>query len=41
VHFGLGSRSRADEIEVRWPSGQVQRVKDVEGRRVVKIEEEK
>ena len=41
VHFGLGSRSRADEIEVRWPSGQVQRVKDVEGRRVVKIEEDK
>ena len=40
VHFGLGSRSRVDEIEVRWPSGQVQRLKDVEGRRVVKIVEE-
>ena len=40
VHFGLGSRSRVDEIEVRWPSGRVQRVKDVEARRVVKIVEE-
>jgi hypothetical protein len=40
VHFGLGSHSRVDEIEVRWPSGRVQRLKDVEGRRVVKIVEE-
>jgi hypothetical protein len=40
VHFGLGSRSRVDEIEVRWPSGHVQRLKDVEARRVVKIVEE-
>ena len=31
VHFGLGSRSRVDEIEVRWPSGRVQRLKDVKG----------
>ena len=41
VHFGLGSRSRADEIEVRWPSGQVQRLKDVEGRKVVRVVEER
>ena len=27
-------RARVDEIEVRWPSGQVQTVKDVEARRV-------
>jgi enediyne biosynthesis protein E4 len=39
VHFGLGAASRADEIEVRWPGGQVQRLKDVEGRRVIKIVE--
>jgi hypothetical protein len=41
VHFGLGSRSRADEIEVRWPSGRVQRMKDVEGRRVVTVVEDR
>lgn len=37
VHFGLGTASRVDEIEVRWPSGQVQRLKEVEARRVVKV----
>jgi hypothetical protein len=41
VHFGLGAASRVDEIEVRWPSGQVQRLKDVEARRLVKITEDK
>ena len=25
VHFGLGAASRADEIEVRWPSGKCPR----------------
>jgi hypothetical protein len=40
LHFGLGSASRADAIEVVWPSGQVDRLKDVEGRRVVIIREE-
>jgi hypothetical protein len=41
VHFGLGARSRVDEIEVRWPGGQVQRLKDVEARKLVKITEER
>ncbi len=39
VHFGLGGASRADSIEVLWPSGAVQSLKDVAGRRVVTIEE--
>ena len=39
VHFGLGAASRADVIEVLWPSGTVQVLKDVAGRRVVTIEE--
>jgi hypothetical protein len=39
LHFGLGSRERAEEIEVRWPSGEVDVLRDVEGRRVVTIEE--
>ena len=38
-HFGLGAASRADSIEVFWPSGAVQVLKDVAGRRVVTIEE--
>jgi enediyne biosynthesis protein E4 len=39
LHFGLGSATRVDEIEVRWPNGAVQRVKDIAVRRVVKITE--
>jgi enediyne biosynthesis protein E4 len=39
LHFGLGADERADEIEVRWPSGHVDVLRDVEGRRVVTIEE--
>ena len=39
AHFGLGTATRVDEIEVRWPSGQVQRVKDVGTREVVTIDE--
>lgn len=39
LHFGLGAARRADLIEVRWPSGQVDRRRDVEGGRVVTIRE--
>lgn len=38
-HFGLGPHSRADAIEVRWPSGQVDQLRDVEGRRLVTVRE--
>ena len=40
LHFGLGAASRIDEIEIRWPSGQVQRVNNVESRKVIKIVEQ-
>ncbi len=39
LHFGLGTSAKADAIEVRWPSGLVETVKDVSGRRVVTIRE--
>jgi hypothetical protein len=29
LHFGLGKCSKVDEITVKWPSGQVQKLKDV------------
>ncbi|HKY32714.1 MAG TPA: CRTAC1 family protein [Candidatus Polarisedimenticolia bacterium] len=38
LHFGLGGAGRAD-IEVRWPSGTVQRLDGVEGDRIVTITE--
>jgi len=39
LHFGLGASAKADAIEVRWPSGQVDVLKDVGGRRLVTIRE--
>ena len=37
LHFGIGRASRVESIEVRWPDGRVQRMTDVQPRRVVKI----
>ncbi|MCW5980255.1 MAG: CRTAC1 family protein [Bryobacteraceae bacterium] len=39
VHFGLGAAAVADEIEIRWPSGIVQRLTQVKGDRVVEVKE--
>jgi enediyne biosynthesis protein E4 len=39
LHYGLGARAAADRIEVRWPSGTIDVLRDVQGRRVVKIRE--
>lgn len=39
IHFGLGSASAVDWIEVRWPSGIVQRVPDVRANQRLTIEE--
>jgi hypothetical protein len=39
LHFGLGASEKADTIEVRWPSGQVDVQRDVPGRRRVTIQE--
>jgi len=39
VHFGLGKNATADLVEIRWPSGIVQTMKDVAGDRVVMVKE--
>jgi hypothetical protein len=39
LHFGLGAAARVDSLEITWPSGAVQSLKDVAGRRVVTIQE--
>jgi len=39
VHFGLGSSAAASEIEITWPSGIRQVLRDVAGDRVVPITE--
>jgi len=30
LHFGLGSRTKADSVEVRWPTGEVSVLRDVD-----------
>lgn len=30
VHFGLGAATKIDSLEIRWPSGKVDTVKDLE-----------
>ena len=39
LHFGLGGAARVDAIEIRWPSGQVDRLSDVAADRVVTVRE--
>ncbi len=39
LHFGLGSATRADGVEVRWPSGHTDSVGQVEANRLVVIRE--
>ena len=40
VHFGLGADRRIREIELRWPSGKVQVVRDVAADQILKVKEE-
>jgi hypothetical protein len=39
VHFGLGAESSAQSIEIRWPSGIVQTLKDVRGDQILQVDE--
>jgi len=39
VRFGLGGETRVQALEIRWPSGAVQRLTDVPVDRVLEVEE--
>jgi hypothetical protein len=39
THFGLGAEPKASAVEIRWPSGIVQELKDVPADRVVRVKE--
>jgi hypothetical protein len=39
LHFGLGAATRVDAIQIRWPSGRIQRLTDLAVDRVMKIRE--
>jgi hypothetical protein len=39
VHFGLGPDRRVQEVEIHWPSGVVQSLRDVDGDRRIEVTE--
>jgi len=39
VHFGLGAARIADEVEIRWPSGILQKLKNLQCDRIVHVKE--
>ena len=41
VHFGLGANSKVDKLTVRWPSGRVQVLENIQVDRVLTVEEPK
>ncbi len=41
LHFGLGASGRIDQITLRWPSGQVDRLANVPADRIIVVEEGK
>ena len=41
VHFGLGTAKSVDEIEIHWPSGMVQTLRNIQSDRVIHITEGK
>jgi enediyne biosynthesis protein E4 len=39
VHFGLGKAEKVDILEIRWPSGQVDTLKDVKANQLIYVKE--
>ena len=39
VHFGLGKADKVQVLEIRWPSGQVDTIKDVKPNQVIFVKE--
>ena len=39
LYFGLGNDGEPEEIEIRWPGGDVQRVEEAVSRRIVRVEQ--
>ena len=39
LHFGLGDHTMIDAIEIRWPSGKVERLSGVKANRIIAVKE--
>jgi hypothetical protein len=41
IHFGLGASPKVDELEIRWPGGQVDRIPDIPSNQRIIVQEGK
>ena len=41
VHFGLGDATRVERIDMRWPDGQVETIRDIPADQIVTVTERK
>jgi hypothetical protein len=39
IHFGIGKAAKVDVLEIRWPSGQVDTLKDVKSNQLIFVKE--
>ena len=39
IHFGIGKAEKVDLLEIRWPSGQIDTLKDVKANQLVWVKE--
>lgn len=39
IHFGLGKAEKVDALEIRWPSGQVDTLKDIKANQLIYVKE--
>jgi hypothetical protein len=39
VHFGLGKATKVDLLEIRWPSGQLDTLKDIKPNQLIYVKE--
>ena len=40
LHFGVGDHQRIDKIEIRWPTGKMQTLTDVEVNQLIEVKEQ-
>jgi hypothetical protein len=40
-HFGLGAHAKVDTLEIQWPGGKVQTLKDIPANQILKVKEPK
>lgn len=38
IYFGLGTESRAQTVEIRWPSGVMQTLKNVKADQILRVD---